>query len=106
VPGVLPGASETQVFLLTTRNQPISITVRREPNLQPRWFVSLSEFVDAGATQPAPNTLLWYRLACSLPARLPPASLSEVPEHGDAIAADYALIRQGLGPCGRQRTRR
>jgi hypothetical protein len=106
VPGVLQGSSETQIFLLTGRNQPISITVRREPNVEPRWFVSLSEFVDAGATQPTRDTLLWYRLACFLPAQLPASSLSETPEHAGAIAADYALVRAGLGPCRRQRARR
>lgn len=106
VPGVLQGASETQVFLLTARNQPISITIRREPQVAPRWFVSLSEFVDAGATQPARDTLLWYRLACFLPAELPRASLSETPEHARAIAADYALVRQELGACTRIRPRR
>jgi hypothetical protein len=106
VPGVLQGSSETQIFLLTGRNQPISITVRREPNVEPRWFVSLSEFVDAGATQPTRDTLLWYRLACFLPAQLPASSLSETPEHAGAIAADYSLVRAGLGPCRRQRARR
>jgi hypothetical protein len=106
VPGVLPGASETQIFLQTARNLPISLTIRREPQEQPRWFVSLSEFVDASATQPAPNTLLWYRLACFLPAQLPQASLAEAPEHAQAIQADYRLVRQGLGPCSRTRARR
>src|SRR5690349_494374 len=63
-PGTLPGTSETQIFLLTSRDQPVSITVAREAGAQPRWFVSTSEFVDAGATQPRRDTLLWYRLAC------------------------------------------
>ena len=106
VPGVLPGASETQIFLLTAANQPISLTVRRQPQLQPQWFVSLSEFVDSGATQPAPDSLLWYRLACFLPPELPAASFSEAPQHAEAIRADYRLIRQGLGPCPRLRTAR
>jgi hypothetical protein len=103
VPGVLQGASETQFFLLTAANQPISLTVLRAPGEQPRWFVSTSEFVDAGATQPARDSLLWYRLACFLPAQLPPASMSETPQHAAAIAADYRLIREGLGACGRTR---
>lgn len=106
VPGVLQGASETQLFLVTARGQPISINVLREPQAEPRWFVSLSEFVDAGASQPPRDSLLWYRLACFLPAQLPEASLSEAGEHREAIAADYALVRQGLGPCPRSRTRR
>jgi len=105
VPGVLPGASETQIFLVTARNQPISITVRREPQAQPRWFVSLSEFVDAGATQPQRDTLLWYRLACTLPPQLPAAAFSEAAEHRAAIARDYRLVREGLGSCVRTRRR-
>lgn len=106
VPGALQGASETQIFLLTARNQPISITVIREPELQPRWFVSLSEFVDAGATQPARDTLLWYRLACALPTQLPDASFAEAGEHRRAIAIDYRLVREGLGHCPRLRAAR
>ena len=106
VPGVLPGASETQIFLLTSQNQPISLTVIREPRARPRWFVSLSEFLDAGATQPQPDSLLWYRLACFLPAQLPAASFAEAAQHRAAIAADYRLVREGLGPCVRNRTRR
>jgi hypothetical protein len=106
VPGVLPGASETQLFLVTSRGQPISITVLREPQVEPRWFVSLGEFVDAGATQPPRDSLLWYRLACFLPAQLPEASMAEAGEHRAAVTADYRLVRQGLGPCPRSRVRR
>ena len=105
VPGSLPGSGETQIFLQTARSQPISITVRREAQAQPRWFVSLSEFVDAGASQPQAGTLLWYRLACFLPARLPAASFADAREHAQAIQADYQLVRQGLGPCPRTRRR-
>lgn len=105
VPGVLRGASETQFFLLTSANQPISLSVLRAPGEQPRWSVSTSEFVDAGATQPARDTLLWYRLACFLPEQLPRQSMSETPEHATAINADYRVIREGLGQCTRTRPR-
>ena len=106
VPGVLPGSSETQIFFQTARNQPISLTILREPGIAPAWFVSLSEFVDAGATQPQRDTLLWYRLACALPPQLPRASMAESAEHAQAITADYSLVRQGLGACERRRVRR
>ncbi|MFN3727798.1 MAG: hypothetical protein ACK4SZ_16010 [Allosphingosinicella sp.] len=106
VPGALPGTGETQIFLQTERSQPISITVAREAESQPRWFVSLSEFVDAGASRPEPDSLLWYRLACFLPAQLPAASFSDAREHAQAIQRDYQLVRQGLGPCPRNRSRR
>ena len=102
-PGTLPGTSETQFFLQTARDRPISITVERQAGGPPRWFVSLSEFVDAGATQPRPGTLLWYRLACSLPAQLPAVTYADSGEHRPAILADYQLVRQGLGRCERLR---
>lgn len=105
VPGALPGTGETQIFLQTERSQPISITVAREPESAPRWFVSLSEFVDAGASRPEPDSLLWYRLACFLPSRLPAAAVSDAGEHAQAIQSDYSLVRQGLGPCPRNRQR-
>jgi hypothetical protein len=105
-PGSVTGTSETQFFLQTARNQPISITVSREAGAQPRWFVSMSEFVDAGATQPRRDSLLWYRLACFLPTQLPATSFADAREHAGAIAADYQLVRQGLGPCQRLRARR
>lgn len=107
VPGSLSGESETQFFLLTADNRPISLTVLRRPGEQPRWSVALSEIVDDGAAAPTPNTLLWYRLACTLPARLPADALSEAsPEEGQAIQADYRLVMEGLGRCARARARR
>jgi hypothetical protein len=107
VPGSLAGESETQFFLLTADNRPISLTVLRRPGEQPRWSVALSEIVDDGAAAPAPNTLLWYRLACTLPARLPQDALSEASaEETQAIQTDYRLVMDGLGRCVRTRIRR
>jgi len=106
VPGSLPGESETQIFLQTAGNRPISLNVLRRPGEQPRWSVALSEIVDAAAAPPEPDTFLWYRLACTLPARLPPSALTEAePDEARAIHADYGLIIQGLGPCARTRAR-
>ena len=57
-----------------------------------------------GAGPPEPDTLLWYRLACTLPDRLPPEALSEASaEERPAIQEDYGVIRQGLGGCPRAR---
>jgi hypothetical protein len=107
VPGSLAGESETQFFLLTADNRPISLTVLRRPGEQPRWSVALSEIVDDSAAPPAPNTLLWYRLACTLPARLPQDALSEASaEESQAIQTDYRLVMEGLGRCARTRVRR
>ncbi len=107
VPGSLPGESETQFFLQTAGNRPISLSVLRRPGEQPRWSVALGEMVDAAAETPRRDTLLWYRLACTLPAALPPQSLADTaPAEANAIRADYRLIILQLGPCMRNRARR
>jgi hypothetical protein len=107
VAGTLPGESETQIFLQAAGERPISLNVLRRPGEQPRWWVALSEIVDDAAAPPAPETLLWYRLACTLPPRLPPQSLSEAaPEEARTIQADYRVALDGLGPCARTRGRR
>jgi len=106
VPGSLPGEGETQIFLQTADNRPISLNVLRRPGEQPRWSVALSEIVDDAAAPPAPNSFLWYRLACTLPARLPQEVLSEAgADEARAVQADYQLIMEGLGPCTRTRAR-
>jgi hypothetical protein len=106
VPGSLPGESETQIFLQTADGRPVSLSVLRRPGEAARWSVALSEIVDEAAAPPARGTLLWYRLACALPAALPARSLSEGTSAEDAAAmrADYRLVLDSLGPCGRTRT--
>jgi hypothetical protein len=107
VPGSLPGEGETQIFLQTADNRPISLNVLRRPGEAPRWSVALSEIVDDAAAPPPPNSFLWYRLACTLPARLPREALSEADaEEARAVQADYQLIMEGLGACTRTRARR
>lgn len=104
VPGSLPGESETQIFLQTANNRPISLSVLRRPGERPHWSVALSEIVDDAAEAPARDSLLWYRLACTLPATLPEASLREAEANERrTIAADYRLIKEQLGPCARNR---
>jgi len=107
VAGSLPGESETQIFLQTADDRPISLTVLRRPGERASWAVALSEIVDAAAEPPARDTFLWYRLACTLPARLPPDALREMSaEEARAVQADYRVVAEGLGPCARTRTRR
>jgi hypothetical protein len=104
VAGSLPGESETQIFLQTADDRPISLSVLRRPGETPRWSVALSEIVDDAAAPPAPRTLLWYRLACTLPPALPAQSLSDSsPADAQAIRDDYQLVLRGLGPCARNR---
>jgi hypothetical protein len=107
VAGNLPGERETQFFLLTADQRPISLTVLRRPGEQVRWSVALGEIVDEGAAPPRPNTLLWYRLACTLPGQLPQDALSEAtPEEARSIQADYRVVMAGLGRCPRTRVPR
>jgi len=101
VTGALPGEGETQIFLTTADRRPVSLSIISRPGELRRWGVSLSEIVDDAARPPAPATLLWYRLACSLPPALPDAALANAAE-SDAAAArdDYRFVLDSLGPCG------
>jgi hypothetical protein len=102
VPGALPGEGETQVFLQTADARPVSLSILRRPGEQPRWSVSLGEIVDESAGPPARDTLLWYRLACGLPAALPEASTAELePAAATTAREDYRFVIDALGPCGR-----
>lgn len=99
--GDLPGSGQTQIFLTTADSRPISFDIERKPDQPPHWVIALSEVVDQSAPPPARDTLLWYRLACTLPAELPDTS---VPQDGtDATIAreDYALVVRELGACER-----
>lgn len=100
VAGTLPGEGETQIFLTTDDQRPVSLNVLRRPGERPRWAVALSEIVDEAAAPPPRDTLLWYRLACGLPATLPGRALASLND-ADARAArqDYAFVLQALGPC-------
>lgn len=106
VEGTIAGEGETQIFLNAADGRPLSLNLWRRPDASPQWAVSIGEIVDQGARPPARDTLLWYRLACSLPQRLPMASTQLLSEADAARAAeDYAAIRAGLGPCLRNRDR-
>ena len=107
VPGAIPGESETQIFLQTAAGDPVSLNVLRRPGETPYWAVALSEIVDDAAEPPKRDTLLWYRLACTLPRALPRQSLADADRAAAAaIQADYRLVLERLGPCTRARTRR
>jgi hypothetical protein len=100
VAGSLPGESETQIFLRTADKRPISLSILRRPHEEPRWAVALTELVDDSAAPPKPDTLLWYRLACGLPPKLPEAAVAgQSAEDADAARADYQVVLNGLGPC-------
>ena len=103
-PGTVLGEGETQIFLRTVGGQPISISVLSRPGQTKRWAVSTGDVIDESAIAPTRNTLLWYRLACSLPRSLD-ARLVESGEQRDIAnaQADYRFVLDSLGPCGRNR---
>lgn len=106
VTGTVAGESETQLFLRTENGDPVSLSILRRPGQDPRWAVALGEIVDEAARPPAPGSLLWYRLACSLPPALPAQSVHSLsPQDADAARTDYALVISSLGPCDRSRLR-
>lgn len=105
VAGSIPGEGETQIFLKTADNRPVSLSILRRPGEDPHWSVSLGEMVDDAAAAPRKDTLLWYRLACALPSSLPDEALADQnADDATQARADYQLVLQGLGTCGRTRT--
>ena len=103
VTGDLPGSGETQIFLTTADSRPISFDIERKPDQPPHWVVALSEVVDQSAPPPARDTLLWYRLACTLPATLPDTSVPQSGDDATIAREDYALVVRSLGACDRGR---
>jgi hypothetical protein len=104
VPGTVQGEGETQIFLQTVTGNPVSISVIRRPGEIARWSVALGEIVDEAAGAPRPGSLLWFRLACSLPAALPDRAIDPGdPANAAQARADYQVVRDGLGPCTRQK---
>lgn len=102
VAGSLPGEGETQIFLRTSDGRPVSLSILRRPGETPRWAVALTELVDDSAAPPPRGSLLWYRLACGLPAALPDSATAGLADADAAIAReDYRVVIDGLGPCTR-----
>lgn len=107
VAGTIEGEGETQIFLTTRANRPISLNVLRRPGQERQWSVALTEVVDQAAEPPALDTLLWYRLACGLPRTLPDDATADLDASAaDAARDDYGFVLQQLGPCTRERALR
>jgi hypothetical protein len=103
-PGTVLGEGETQIFLKTEKDQPVSLTVLSRPDQQKQWAVSTAEVIDSSATAPERSTLLWYRLACGLPRSLPTDRIETArDEDATRAQADYKFVIDALGPCGRKR---
>src|SRR3546814_8988873 len=104
VPGTIPGESETQIFLRTSDQRPVSLSVLRRPGEAPKWSGSLDEMVDESSAPAGRDTLLWYRLACFLPGQLPQSSVENAsPDQAEAFRTDHRFILEPPGPCDRQR---
>ena len=102
VPGTVAGEGETQIFLKTATETPVSLSIVHRPGEPPRWGVALGEVVDETAAKPERNSLLWYRLACGLPDRLPPSATQTLPlADMEAAQSDYRFVLESLGSCGR-----
>ncbi len=102
--GTVIGEGETQIFLRTANDQPMSLSVLSRPGQEKRWAISTAEVIDESATAPAKFTLLWYRLACGLPRVLPSERVEGAESDTAARAqADYKFVLDSLGPCGRKR---
>jgi len=93
--GAVSGTSESQFFLDASDGLPLTLVVTRSPDAAPSVRAATGELVDRA--QPIlPKTLLWRGLACGMPAALPPTLAADA-----GLAADYALARERIGPCGR-----
>jgi hypothetical protein len=102
--GTVIGEGETQIFLKTATDQPLSLSVLSRPGELKRWAVSTAEVIDESATAPAKFTLLWYRLACELPRSIAAEMVEAADSDGAAkVQADYNFILDSIGPCGRKR---
>lgn len=102
--GTVIGEGETQIFLKTAKEQPLSLSVLSRPGEEKRWAVSTAEVIDESATAPAKFTLLWYRLACELPRSIAAEMVEAADSEGAAkVQADYNFILDSIGPCGRKR---
>lgn len=95
VPGTVAGEAESQFFLATQGNRPLTMVVLDRPGQQRQIQVASTDIIDESATSVLPDTLVWYRLACALPARLP-ASAGGADQN---LANAWASAMASLGPC-------
>lgn len=103
-PSAIIGEGETQIFLNTDTGAPFGISVTSRGDAQRSWTVSISEVISDAMPAPRRATLLWYRLACGLPAQMP-ANITSSSDSANAAKAmaDYRFVRQQLGQCSRTR---
>ncbi len=95
--GTVSGESESQFFLTTADGKPATLVVQNRPGEVRRVLVARGDIIDESAERVRPGTLLWYRLACFLPAQLPAAAGG----NDAALAQDWRNAIASLGPCGK-----
>ncbi|OYU15237.1 MAG: hypothetical protein CFE37_06630 [Alphaproteobacteria bacterium PA4] len=95
--GSVAGESESQFFLNATGGKGVTLVVTARPGEPRRVTVASGDVIDESAVPVQRDTLLWYRLACFLPATLPAAAGGA----DRALAADWQAALASLGPCGR-----
>lgn len=95
VEGTLPGESESQFFLSTRQGKPLTLVMLERPGQARSITISSGDIIDESASSIKPETLLWYRLACTLPASLPASAGGK----DIALANAWAGIIASLGPC-------
>lgn len=95
--GTVPGESESQFFLTTATGKPATLVVQNRPGEVRRVLLARGDIIDDSAQRVLPGTLLWYRLACFLPARLPAVAGAD----DIALAKDWRDALTSLGPCGK-----
>lgn len=102
VPGSIPGEAESQIFLATADNRPISIVVLSRPGQTRTFSVATGDIIDEAARTVKPNTLLSYQLACHLPKALPDSATAELDAAAKAaVSDDYGFVIGQLGSCVR-----
>lgn len=96
--GTVPGESESQFFLTTADAKPLTLIVQNRPGEMRRVMLAQGDIIDdSAAARVQPDTLLWYRLVCFLPAELPAEAGGDDP----ALAGDWRGALASLGPCGK-----
>ena len=94
--GGVVGESESQFFLSTADGRGITLVVTERPGERRRVAIARGDVIDESAAPIRRDTLLWYRLACALPAKLPAGAGND-----PALATDYAAAIASLGACDR-----
>jgi hypothetical protein len=103
VPGNLPGESESQIFVQTESERPVSLVVLSRPGMERSVSVATGDVIDAAAKPVADGSLLWYQLACGLPSALPAASVATLDtENADAVRSDYRFAMDAMARCDRK----